>query len=72
MNNYSKVSRRLVQNWKLYKRDFIWRHDPSPYKIMVAEFMLQRTRQPRLNLFIKNFWGNMQMYINLQKQKIAR
>jgi len=34
MENYSKVSRRLIQYWNLYNRDFIWRHDPSPYNII--------------------------------------
>ena len=55
MSNYSKIAHRLVQNWKLYRRDFLWRHDPSPYKIMVAEFMLQRTKAEQVEPVFKNF-----------------
>lgn len=55
MDNYSKVSRKLIHNWKFYKRDFIWRHDPSPYKIMIAEFMLQRTKAEQVEPVYKTF-----------------
>ena len=55
MSNYSKVRLSLIQNWKLYKRDFIWRHNPSPYKIMIAEFMLQRTKAGQVEPVYKNF-----------------
>lgn len=59
MNNCSNLCHKLIQNWKLYKRDFIWRHEPSPYKIMVAEFMLQRTKakqvEPVFRKFIKKY-----------------
>lgn len=55
MKNYYKVNRKLIQNWRLYKRDFIWRHDPSPYKIMIAEFMLQRTKAEQVEPVYKKF-----------------
>lgn len=59
MKNYSRVNRKLIQNWKYYKRDFIWRHNPTPYKIMIAEFMLQRTKaeqvEPVYNKFLKKY-----------------
>lgn len=55
MKNYSKVSRKLIQSWKLYKRDFIWRHNPTPYKIMIAEFMLQRTKAEQVEPVYKKF-----------------
>jgi A/G-specific adenine glycosylase len=59
MKTYSKINQKLIQNWKLYKRDFIWRHDPSPYKIMIAEFMLQRTKaeqvEPVYEKFLKRY-----------------
>lgn len=55
MDKYSKVRRGLIQNWKLYKRDFIWRHNPTPYKIMIAEFMLQRTKAEQVEPVYKKF-----------------
>lgn len=61
MKNYSMVNRKLIQNWKLYKRDFFWRHNPTPYKIMIAEFMLQRTKaeqvEPVYKKFLKKYSG---------------
>ncbi|MFH1703757.1 MAG: DNA glycosylase [Nitrospirota bacterium] len=33
----------------------MWRHDPSPYKIMIAEFMLQRTKAEQVEPVYKNF-----------------
>lgn len=55
MKNSSKISQQLIENWKLYKRDFIWRHDLSPYKIMIAEFMLQRTKAEQVEPVYKKF-----------------
>lgn len=40
----NKISDRLVKNHRLYQRDFPWRHKKEPYEIMIAEFMLHRTR----------------------------
>lgn len=34
----------LIQNHHLYYRDFLWRHTQDPYRIMIAEFMLHRTK----------------------------
>jgi A/G-specific adenine glycosylase len=69
MENYSKVSRRLIQNWNLYNRDFIWRHDPSPYKIMIAEFMLQRTKAEQVEPVYKKFLRKYPDIFKLAKAK---
>lgn len=55
MSNCLKIAHGLVQHWKLYKRDFPWRHEPSPYKIMVVEFMLQRTRAEQVKPVYEKF-----------------
>ena len=34
----------LIENHGEYYRDFPWRHTKDPYMIMIAEFMLHRTR----------------------------
>lgn len=38
------LCQKIIENHHLYKRDFAWRHTKDPYKIMVAEFMLHRTK----------------------------
>lgn len=44
----------IVSNHNLYFRDFPWRHDISPYRIMIAEFMLHRTRAEQVSsIYIK-------------------
>ena len=50
----------IVINWyNHHGRDFPWRHTKNPYKIMIAEFMLHRTKAeqvvPVYNEFIKKF-----------------
>jgi len=72
MNNYSKVRRRLIQNWKLYKRDFLWRHDPSPYKIMIAEFLLQRTKAEQVEPVYKKFLREYPDIFKLTKAKESK
>lgn len=51
--------RRLLRWFKTHGRNYPWRHTRDPYRIFVAEFMLQRTgaRQvvPVYQLFIKTF-----------------
>ncbi len=34
----------IIENHKLYFRDFPWRSKHDPYMILIAEFMLQRTK----------------------------
>lgn len=50
---------KILDWWKVNKRDFPWRNTENPYKIMVSEFMLQQTQTTRViekyNQFIKKF-----------------
>jgi len=39
-----EISKQIIENHSLYYRDFPWRHTKDPYKIMIAEFMLRRTK----------------------------
>jgi A/G-specific adenine glycosylase len=54
-----KIAQKLVSYHKLYFRDFIWRHKITPYRIMIAEFMLNRTKagqvEPIYARFIKKY-----------------
>lgn len=54
---------------KLNKRDFFWRHNISPYRIMIAEFMLQRTRAEQVEPVYKKFLQQYPDVITLSKAK---
>ena len=53
------IRKRILIWYDLYKRDFPWRHTKDPYKIMIAEFMLHRTKAgqvvPIYNKFIRKY-----------------
>jgi A/G-specific adenine glycosylase len=51
----SNISQKIIENHHLYKRDFIWRHTKNPYEIMIAEFMLQRTKADQVVPVYANF-----------------
>lgn len=65
----SKISKKIILNRNLYKRDFIWRHNPSPYKIMIAEFMLQRTKAEQVEPVYRKFIGEYPDLFKLAKAK---
>ena len=45
MNDFLRKMRNEILRWhRHHVRDFPWRHTKDPYKIMIAEFMLHRTR----------------------------
>lgn len=49
------VSKKLIEKHYLYKRDFFWRHTKDPYKIMIAEFMLHRTKAEQVAPIYQDF-----------------
>lgn len=51
----SNISQKIIENHHLYKRDFRWRHTKDPYEIMIAEFMLQRTKADQVVPVYANF-----------------
>lgn len=59
MNETIYLRRKLINWQKDNYRDFPWRHTKDPYKIMIAEFMLHRTRAdqvvPVYHDFIKKY-----------------
>lgn len=61
------LSEIIVKNWTSYKRDFVWRHIPTPYKIMIAEFMLQRTRAEQVEPVYKKFLATYPDVISLAR-----
>jgi A/G-specific adenine glycosylase len=59
MTEIEELDNLLLEWHKHHHRDYPWRKDISPYKIMIAEFMLQRTKAdqvvPIYIKFIKNY-----------------
>lgn len=59
MRNVIFIRKYLLKWYKKNGRDFPWRHTDDPYKIMIAEFMLHRTRAeqvvPVYNKFIEQY-----------------
>lgn len=51
----TEVSKKIIINHKLYNRDFLWRHTRDPYKIMIAEFMLHRTKAEQVKPVYQEF-----------------
>ncbi len=39
-----KIQNKIIKWYHKHGRDFPWRHTKDPYKIMIAEFMLHRTK----------------------------
>jgi len=57
-------------NWhEKYKRDFPWRHTKDPYKIMIAEFMLHRTKAEQITQIYSDF---LEEYPNIDSLAIAK
>ena len=49
------VNNLVFNNWSLCKRTFPWRSSYDPYNIMIAEFMLQRTKANQIESVYKKF-----------------
>lgn len=48
--------RRFLQKWgEKNRRNFVWRNRPTPYRVLIAEFFLQRTRADQAERQYKKF-----------------
>ncbi|MHA2302405.1 MAG: A/G-specific adenine glycosylase, partial [Candidatus Thorarchaeota archaeon] len=54
-----EFQKKVMEWWVGNARDLPWRQDPSPYKVLVSEIMLQQTQVsrvvPKFNEFMKTF-----------------
>lgn len=64
------MKNKILTSRFLYRRNFIWRHKPSPYKIMIAEFMLQRTKAEQVEPIYKKFLQQYPDIKTLSKTKL--
>ncbi len=67
----SNISQKIIENRHLYKRDFKWRHRKDPYEIMIAEFMLQRTKADQVVPVYDDFLKKYPDIKSLSKADIA-
>ena len=67
MNN--SLQNKIISNYLFYYRDFIWRHNVTPYGIMIAEFMLQRTKADQVEPVYKKFLKQYPTILHLAKAK---
>jgi len=68
----NKLANQLVVNWSRYLRKFIWRNTSQPYKIMIAEFMLQRTKAAQVEPIYKQFLKQYPTVSHLSKAQTKR
>lgn len=58
-DSFSYIRKKLLRWYRINGRNFPWRHTNDPYKIMIAEFMLHRTKAeqvvPIYNKFIEKY-----------------
>jgi len=58
LRDKTKRFRSLLMRWaRKHERDFPWRHTSDPFKTLIAEIMLQRTRSPQVAPIYKRFIG---------------
>ena len=51
----SKFTRLLLDWHKGNRQQYVWRLNPNPYKVLIAEILLQRTPAERVNRFLPTF-----------------
>jgi A/G-specific adenine glycosylase len=55
INKIQQFQQTLNSWWQINKRDFPWRHNRSPYRTLIAEVMLRRTRAEQVVSVFENF-----------------
>lgn len=51
----NQLRSRLLSWWMNHRRDFPWRHESDPYRILVAEVMLRRTQANQVSAVFLGF-----------------
>lgn len=54
-DSLSYIRNKLFKWYRINGRDFPWRHTKAPYRIMIAEFMLHRTKAEQVAPVYKEF-----------------
>ncbi len=53
--NPRNLAKILLQWWRKNKRNYPWRREKDPYKILIAELMLQRTKADQVAMVYSHF-----------------
>jgi len=68
-DSIKNIQKIIIENWKSFKRDYSWRKNINPYRIMIAEFMLQRTKANQVESVYKSFIKQYQDINSLAKAR---
>ncbi len=63
------ISPKIIKNWHLFNRNFLWRSSTDPYNILVAEFMLQRTKASQVEPVYKKLLKQYPTVFHLSRAK---
>jgi len=69
-NSFSYIRNKLLKWYRINGRDFPWRHTKDPYRIMIAEFMLHRTKAEQVVPVYKEFIKKYQVVKSLASAEI--
>lgn len=68
----SEFQSKLLEWYKVNKRDFPWRKNSDPYRILVAEILLQRTRAELVEDVYRKFMEKYPDVFALHKAKVTQ
>jgi len=69
---FREIGRRILQWWYENKRDYPWRHERDPYRILIAEIMLQRTKAEQVVPVYVEFISRYPTVQDLAKKKVKK
>jgi len=64
------IENKIISKWCTYNRSFLWRFNTAPYKILIAELMLQRTKAEQVGPVYKKFLQQYPDINSLSKAKL--
>lgn len=69
--NKEEIFNKCLLKWaKQFKRDFVWRHNRTPYKIFVAEVLLKRTTSKAAAGLFNRFINKYPSLLSLEKSRV--
>lgn len=65
-----KLGEKILEWWYRNRRDYPWRHERDPYRILIAEIMLQRTKADQVVPVYQEFLRRYPSIESLSKAKL--
>ncbi len=66
------MQRALLRWYASHRRDFPWRRNPTPYRILISEFMLQQTRAETVVPYFERFMKTFPTVRSLARSPLSR